>query len=133
MSKKLEKGFQKQRLVIPDSSNKGNDIVADINWNDSAKGKYIRFTLGNKVSIVKKDHLMSILFMLGNLKEQEAILSPFVRKVNTLKFTKMIGISTVKDIRKGELINVLLDFSFNPETNQITLSKGSKFGLTHNR
>jgi hypothetical protein len=45
----------------------------------------------------------------------------------------MIGISTVKDIRKGELINVLLDFSFNPETNQITLSKGSKFGLTHNR
>lgn len=119
----------KQRLVIPDSSGKRNDIIADINWNKSSKGKYIRFILGKKKSIIKKDHLLSILFMLGDEKEQDKILAPFMKQTNITKFTKMIGITTTRDVRKGEMINVLLDFSFNPETKKIIIGKGSKSGL----
>ena len=51
----MNKTKEKQRLVIPDSSGKRNDIIADINWNKSSQGKYIRFTLGEKKCIIKKD------------------------------------------------------------------------------
>ena len=88
MSKILKQGQQKQRLVLPDASGKGNDICADINWNEASKGKYIKFTLGNKSCIVKKDYVMSILFMLGSAKEQDAIISPFVKQTRVTKFTK---------------------------------------------
>lgn len=133
MSKELKQGSQKQRLVIPDSSNRGNDILADINWNEASKRKYVRLTLGDKVTIVKKDHLLSILFMLGSAKEQEAIISPFIKQTRVTKFTKAIGITTTRDIKKGEPINITLEFTLNPETNQIVIGKGSRFGLTHTR
>ena len=133
MSKELKQGDQKQRLVIPDSSNRGNDIIADINWNESVKRKYIRLTLGDKTCIVKKDYLLSVLFMLGSAKEQDSLISPFIKKTLVTKFTKMIGITATKDVRKGEPINLLLEFTLNPETNVVTIGKGSRFGLTRNR
>lgn len=133
MSKELKQGDQKQRLVLPDSSGKSNDIIADINWNEASKQKYIRFTMGDKVAIVKKDYVMTILFMLGNAREQDAIISPFVKQTRVTKFTKLIGITPDQDIRKGQPINVLLEFTLNPETNVITIGKGSKFGLKTNR
>lgn len=133
MSKTLKQGDQKQRLVLPDASGKGNDICADINWNEASKRKYIRFTLGDKICIVKKDHLMSILFMLGSAKEQDAILSPFIKQTPVTKFTKAIGVTTTRSVAKGEQINIILEFTLNPETNKVTIGKGTRFGLTHNR
>lgn len=133
MSKKLEQGDQKQRLVLPDASNRGNDILAEINWNEAVKRKYIRFTIGDKTCIVKKDHVLSILFMLGSAEEQDRIISPFVKQTRVTKFTKLVGITTSRTIAKGENINVLLEFSLNPETNQVIIKKGNRFGATHNR
>ena len=121
-----------QKLVLPDKSGKSNDIFAEINWNEASKGQYVRFTLGDKQCIVKKDHLYSILFILGNEKEQDKIISPFVKQTRVTKFTKMIGITTGKNIGKGELINVLLEFTFNPETNQMTIGKGNRYSLRKN-
>jgi len=128
MSKEIKDGFQKQRLLIPDSLNSGNDIIADINWNEPSKGKYIRLTIGDRVAVVKKDHLMSIIFMLGSLKEQDELLSPFVRNTPVTKFTKMIGITTTKDVKKGQPLNLLLEFTYSPDTKKITIGKGSNFG-----
>ena len=133
MSKELKAGDQKQRLVLPDSSVKGNDIYADINWNEASKKKYIRFTLGDKTAIVKKDHVMAILFMLGNAQEQERIITPFIKQTRVTKFNKMIGITTTRDIGKGENINIILEFTLNPDTNVITIGKGTKFGLRTKR
>jgi hypothetical protein len=124
--------MHKQKLVIPDSSNQGNDILAEINWNRNVERKYIRLTIGDKVCIVKKDHLYSILFMLGDAKEQEKIISPFIKQTRITKFTKMIGITTGRDIKKGEFINVLLEFTLNPDTGQVVIGKGSKYGLRKN-
>jgi len=133
MSKELKQGQQKQRLVLPDSSGKGNDIIADINWNEASKGKYIRFIFGDRVAIVKKDHVMAILFMLGNAKEQDAIISPFVTQTRVTKYTKMVGITSDRDIPKGHPVNVLLEITINPETNTCTIGKGNRFQQTHNR
>ena len=133
MSKELKQGDQKQRIALPDASGKGNDICADINWNEASKRKYIRFTLGGKTAIVKKDHVLSILFMLGSAEEQDKIISPFIKQTRVTKFTKLVGITTSRDVRKGENINVLLEFSLNPETNKLIIGKGSRTALNRNR
>ena len=133
MSKQLKQGDQKQRLVLPDASGRCNDICADINWNEASKRKYVRLSLGGKEAIIKKDHLLTILFMIGSAKEQDAIISPFVKQTLVTKFSKLIGITTTRDVRKGEQINVALEFTFNPETNKLVVGKGNKYGLTHNR
>jgi len=129
----LESGEQKQRLVLPDASGKGNDISADINWNEASKRKYIRFTLGDKTSIVKKDHVLSILFMLGSAEEQDKIISPFVKQTRVTKFTKLVGITANRIIQKGEPINVLLEFTLSEDGRKITIGKGSRAGLMKHR
>jgi len=121
---------ERRKFAMQDISGRNKDLVAEINWNKFVREKgYVKFSVGKEDVVVSRDHLWSILFMLGSAEEQEKMVSPFFKQTRVTKFTKMIGINTSRDVRKGEFINVLLEFTLNPETNQVTIGKGSMKGL----
>ena len=114
------------KLLVEDVSGRGNNVVFQINWNNLVRDRgYIKITINGNEAVVKREHLWSILFMLGSLEEQEKLVSPFVRKTQVTKFFKLIGVTTTRDIKKGETINIPLEFTFNPETKQVIIGKGS--------
>lgn len=111
----------------------GKDVVFQANWNKHVHKKgLLKIQIGDSVAIVDRDQLYAVLFMLGSKKEQDAMVSPFVKRTQVEKFTKSIGIETTKDIKKGEIIQLLLEFTYNPDTKKIIIGKGSEHGLLSN-
>lgn len=131
--KESEDKNERQKLVLEDISGRGNDIVCDINWNNNVRGKFIKLTIGDVTAVVKKDHLYGIMFMLGDEDQQQKLVNKFTRKYPVTKFFKMIGVTTTKDIHKGEMINIPIEFTYNPETNQIIIGKGNLRAMLQNR
>jgi hypothetical protein len=118
------------KVALDDYSGNGNHPVFELNWNKLAKKKgFLRIEVGGVECVVSKEQLWTILFMLGNANEQEALVSPFVKQTPVTKFTKMIGVTAEKDIPKGGMLNVLLEITYEPETNTMRVGKGSLTGL----
>ncbi len=114
------------KLLVEDLSGRGENVIFQINWNKLVKNKgYIKIQIGDKQAVVDREHLWSILFMLGSEKEQDKLVSPFIKQTSVKKFFKMIGITTNRTIGKGEMINIPIEFTFNPETNNIIIGKGN--------
>lgn len=124
---------QNKRIVIPTMSSEDPDLVAEIDWNEHVKGKYIRLTIGKHRLVIKKEYLLMVLFMLGDEGDQDKLLSPFVKQTKVLKFFKLIGVIMTKDVRKGDTMNIPLEFTFNPENEVITIGKGNMGGLNRRR
>mgnify|MGYP001606771413 FL=1 len=119
-----------RKLVVGDVSGRSKDVVFEVNWNKFSKKKgFIKISIDNKTAVVDRQQLWGVLFMLGSAYEQEKLVSPFMHQVKVHKYTKMIGITTSRDIRKGEMINTLLEFTLNPETNTVTIGKGNRKSL----
>lgn len=117
---------ERKMLALGDVSGRGEEVVVEVNWNSLVKKKgYIKISIGDKEAVVDRDQLWSILFMLGSAEEQEALVDPFLKKTRVTKFFKMIGITTTRDIRKGEMINVPLEFTLNPSDNSVIIGKGN--------
>jgi len=117
---------ERRKFGIADVSGKGADVSVEVNWNSIAKRKgYVKISINGEDCVVSREHLYSILFMLGSAEEQEKMASPFVKQMSVLKFFKVIGVTTVKDIKKGEMVNVPLEFTFNPADQSIVLGNGS--------
>lgn len=133
MKESTDKKDERQKLVLSDVSTHGNDIICDINWNKFVKGGFIKITMGDRVAVVKKDHLFGIMFMLGDEEQQQRLIDRYTKKYPVTKFFKMIGVTTTKPIGKGEMINIPIEFTYNPETNQIIIGKGNLRAMLHNR
>jgi len=119
-------GIGRQKIPVSDISGKRNDIIFEINWNSvSSKNRLLRITMGDKTAVVTKDNLWSILFMLGNADEQDKLVSPFVKQTKVQKFFKMIGITAMKDVKKGEMLTVPIEFTLNPMSGQVIIGKGN--------
>lgn len=92
-----------EKLRIPDES-KINDVLAEVNWNPHDKSiedcKKIRFTVGGKTAIVKKEHLTGFLFAIGNEEEQRKMI-PVVQR-RSRWYETVISVKAKKDIHKGE-------------------------------
>ena len=124
--------MEKKRVQVglDDFSGNGNHPVFELNWNKLAKKKgMLRITVGDKECIVSKEQLWTVLFMLGNAQEQDALVSPFVKQTPVTKFTKMIGVAAQKVIQPGEMMNVLLEITYEPGSNTMRVGKGSMYGL----
>lgn len=119
--------LQERRMVaLGDVSGRGEEVIVEVNWNSLVKKKgYIKISLGGKEAVVDRDQLWSILFMLGSAEEQEKLVEPWMKQTRVTKFFKVIGVTTTRDIRKGEMINVPLEFTLNPETNKVVIGKGN--------
>jgi len=116
----------RRKFAMADVSGNSNDIVFEVNWNSFVRRKgFVKIQVGDKEVVVSREHLWGILFMLGSAEEQEKMVTPFMKKTIVKKFFKIIGITTTRDIKKGEQIKVPLEFTLNPDTNQIVIGKGS--------
>jgi len=132
MIDKNKEGVPKKpwKLLVEDLSGRGENVIFQINWNKLVRNKgYIKIQIGDKEAVVDRDHLWSILFMLGSEEEQDKLITPFVKQTAVQKFFKVIGVTTTRIIGKGEMINVPIEFTFNPETKQIIIGKGNMNNL----
>lgn len=117
---------ERRRFAMADVSGRGGEAVIEVNWNKLVKNKgYIKISIDGKEAVLSREHLYAILFIVGSASEQEKMITPFLKKTQVTKYTKMIGITATKDIRKGEFLNVPLEFTLNPETHQVVIGKGS--------
>lgn len=117
---------ERRTFSVGDISGRGKEVLFDINWNSLVKKKgYIRISIDGHDAVVSREHLWGVLFMLGSAKEQEQMISPFAKKTQVTKYLRMIGVTASKDIQKGELLNVPLEFTYNPENERLVISKGS--------
>lgn len=117
---------ERRRFALEDISGRGMDVEFEINWNSFARRTgCILLSIDGKEAVIDRDQLWSILFILGSAEEQEKLVTPFMRQTKVSKFFKMIGITASRDIRKGEFINVPLEFTLNPETNRVIIGKGN--------
>lgn len=121
---------KRAQVGLDDFSGQGNHPLFELNWNSLARKKgMLKIIVGDESCIVSKEQLWTVLFMLGNEKEQDALVSPFVKQTPVTKFTKMIGVTAQKHINPGEMMNVLLEITYKPETNTMHVGKGSLAGL----
>lgn len=121
---------ERRKFGIADVSGKGAEVSVEVNWNSIAKRKgYVKISINGEDCVVSREHLYSILFMLGSAEEQEKMAAPFMKQTSVLKFFKMIGVTTVKDLKKGEMVNVPLEFTFNPIDKTMVVGKGSMGAL----
>lgn len=122
-----------RKLVVGDVSGRSKDVVFEVNWNKFSKKRgFIKISIGDKTAVVDRQQLWGVLFMLGSAAEQEKLVSPFMKQTVVSNYYKVIGVTASKDIRKGEMINIPLSFTLNPETNRVVIGKGnlSKMRLT---
>ena len=121
---------ERRKFAMADVSGRGGEVFVEVNWNEHVKKNgFIRFTIDGKSAVISREHLYGMLFILGSAAEQEKMVAPFMKKTKVQKYTKMVGITTGKALGKGEMVNVLLEFTLNPETNVVTIGKGSMSGL----
>jgi len=117
---------ERRKFAMADLSGEDNDVVFEVNWNSHArKNGFVKIMIGDTEVVVSREHLWGILFMLGDAEEQEKIVTPFIKKTIVKKFYKMIGVTTTRDVKKGEQIHVPLEFTLNPSNNQVIVGKGS--------
>ena len=95
------KGYEKLR--IPDETKK-HDIIVEVNYNPHDKSvtdcKMIRFTVGGKASVVKKEHLTAVLFAIGNEEEQRKMIPQI--QTRSRWYETVVSVKAKKDIKKGE-------------------------------
>lgn len=121
---------ERNKVSIADISGRGNSLLFETNWNKIVKRTgHIKISMNGVESVVTREQLWSILFLLGTAKDHDKLVEPFIKQTRVTKFNRLIGITTEKDIKKGEMINVALEFTLNPETNQVIIGKGSMGGI----
>lgn len=93
-----------------------HQFLFEVNWDKSNSAtnecKLVRVTYPAKpkenetqyVTYIKREHLNSMLFAMGNEEEQRKMVPYRQQIVRTIETT--LGIKAKKDIKKGEMINV---------------------------
>jgi hypothetical protein len=99
---------QKFRFV---DENKNNEFFLEVNWTkDVTPCKVVKFIFPNgEESLVKREHLMGVLFVMGNPSEQKKMIPQTIQKVRW--YETVVGVKAKADIKKGEVINFPIKLS----------------------
>ncbi len=94
-----------RQIGMADFSNKHDVVELTINWSDAVKDcEYIKIKIGKEEAVLRREHLMGFMFMIGTSEDQRALIPSKIEEVKMLE--RLIGITATKDIHKGEKINV---------------------------
>ena len=94
-----------RQFALADFSNKQPMVVFSVNWNDFVKGcEYIEIRIGDKKAVVRRQHLNSLMFMMGSTEDQRKLIP--VKHQTTTMYETDLEIQATKDIKKDEKINV---------------------------
>jgi hypothetical protein len=126
-----------EQLRVPDE-NKENDLILEVNWNpkdDKTNNcKMIRVVLPDgKVAMIRKEHLVAVLFAMGNEEEQRKMIPQTLHHVRW--YETILSVRAKKTIEKGELITFPIKLSL-PSLEQEALGQikkdvaKSQFSLT---
>lgn len=93
-----------QIFRVPDE-NKEKDLLIEVNWSPKDEKtnncKYLRLIFPDKtISLIKKESLNAILFMIGTEEEQRKMIPQVTRKSRW--YETVVSVEATKDIRKGE-------------------------------
>lgn len=87
----------------------GKEFFAEVNWSDDAAVKdcqIVKFTFpgekGDTYVIVKKEHLLSMIFTMGTPEEQQNLIPQTL--MTHRRFEGVVRMKATKDIMKGEEI-----------------------------
>ena len=99
-----------RKLNIQDYSGEGNDLEVLVNWNEVVKpAKYVKFSIGGKECVVKKEHFLHLAFILADEREQVKLVIADVTEV--FNRDTVITIKATRLIQKGEDINIPVTIS----------------------
>ena len=107
---KVEKEIQEySKYGIKNFANNGNLMTIEANYNEFVKDNgFIRFGIDGKCVILKKEHLKSILFLIGSNDDKDEIIDVEKEIVNYQPMViKMIA---TKDIPKGGTVQTTIQY-----------------------
>lgn len=111
-----------RKLSIADLSGEGKDVTLEVNWNRNKiieECKYIRFQIGEEESIISRDQLWALLFMISKNKQQEDMIPKTFTPIKS--YSTVIKVIAKKDISKNEPFALPLTVSINEKTGQMSI------------
>ncbi len=107
-----------EKLKVADQ-NKSNDVVFEVNWNkhdESTKDcKLVRITVGGKSAIIKKEDLISFLFIIGKEDEQRNLIPQQITR--SRGYTTVVTVKAKHDIKEGDDVTFPLELTL-PDVKQ---------------
>lgn len=104
------KQYEKLRLV---DENKNNELLLEVNWKDDPKiseCKIIKLTFpSGEECYVKRESLMSVLFLMGTPEQQRKMIPQTLSKVRW--YETVVSVRAKNDIAKGQLITFPIKLS----------------------
>ena len=111
---------ESRKLNVQDMSGKGKDLELLVNWNSVVKDcKYIQFKIGKEKCVIKKEHFLYLSFLIADESEQDKII--VAELTNVQNRNTMLSVTTTRDIKKGESLNIPVTISTNPKTGEVQL------------
>ena len=113
------KDYQKFRML---DENKRNNFFIEVNWNKEVSDcKILKITFPDrKQSIIKKEHLLAVLFAIGSESEQRRMVPQKLTQVKW--YETVVSIKATKDINKGEQITFPIKITL-PSTEEEVIKK----------
>ena len=119
---------ERQKIVLSDILGRGNEVILETNWNSLVKNsKFIKITIDDKELIVDKDQLFTVLFMISDEDQQTKMVGKFFKQYSVRHENHLVAITTNKEIKKGETINVPVALTINMETGKVIIGKSRKY------
>jgi len=80
-----------------------NNVTFDVNFSKDHKD-FVKITIGNKISVIKRDELWNFVFSIVTADKQQQMVP--VIKQEMLQYVKQHTVELQKDMKKGEVVAV---------------------------
>lgn len=90
------------KATLRDVSSRGNDIEAEINFDK--RSDVVKLTLGDKQAVIPTRELHALVWAIADEEQRDRLIP--VKQTRIGKIMKTHKVKVIKDIRKGEFLNV---------------------------
>lgn len=115
---------ENRKLALQDLSGRGNDCSFEVNWNNSKlieDSKYIRIRINDNEAVISKNHLFTLLLLLGNKKQQERLVNTSTYMVPVRNYSTVVNVKCTKKMNEGDVFGLPLTVSINKANGKMTI------------